>query len=82
MVYFYLFQLGFISLMDDFVSKRLQIQVSKQDKEETKKHVSMIYTRLVDLDQLIRILIESWSHIEEDKFKFCVPKFFDEFHLK
>ncbi len=71
-------------MLNEYNSKRLQIRVEQKNTSSPLKHISMIYTRLIDVNLFTQIIIES-NLIKKDKtnnFEFNAPQPLKKFYLQ
>jgi hypothetical protein len=66
-------------MLNEYNSKRLQIRIQQKSTSSPLKHVSMIYTRLIDVNLFTQILIESnlvknQQDVSLTKIKFNLPE--------
>ena len=71
-------------MLNEYNSKRLQIRIEQQTTSSPLKHISMIHTRLIDVNLLTQIIIES-NLINLDKslakIHFNLPEPLKDFYL-
>ncbi len=77
MFFFLKIKVGEVSLLNDYVSERLQIRIADQNKNKQLRHVHMIYTILMDVNSFMQILIESNLTLDS---KFLLPKVLQKFY--
>lgn len=76
-------------MLNEYVSKRLQIRLEESKNESkpaaeshTLNHASMIYTRLIDINTFVQILVESNLVSHDGDTYFVLPEPLRKFYLK
>ncbi len=70
--------------MNDYVSKRLQIRMKNESKNLNKNHhdhVSMIYTKLIDINLFVQCLVETHITNNNNNYVFNLPDPLKKFYL-